>query len=57
MVPLDAFCFSNVSFVKIDVEGAERLVFLGAKKTIAHNLPTFIVELTGDPNFTDKVNP
>ncbi len=35
---LDSFEFSNVGFIKIDVEGHEESVLLGAKKTLASML-------------------
>ena len=55
MVTLDAFSFSNVSLMKVDVEGAERLVFWGAREMLRRNKPSIIVELTGDPLFSDRV--
>ncbi len=34
-----------VHFIKVDVEGAEELVLLGAKRTIEAHHPTMVVEL------------
>jgi len=42
---LDSYQFSNVGFIKIDVEGHELSVLAGAKKTLAKNKPTLMVEL------------
>lgn len=41
---LDSFCFEDVDFIKIDVEGYELLVLEGADKTIANNRPIVQVE-------------
>lgn len=44
-IPLDAIEFRNkVSVLKIDVEGCEHSVLIGARKTIAHHQPTIIIE-------------
>lgn len=42
---LDDFNFKNVDLVKIDVEGWEPNVILGAKKTLKENSPVVIVEI------------
>lgn len=42
---LDSYQFSNVGFIKIDVEGHELSVLAGAKNTLAKNKPTLMVEL------------
>ena len=42
---LDSYRFQNVSFMKIDVEGAEYYVLLGAKQTITRNRPSILVEI------------
>ncbi len=44
---LDSYNFSNVDLIKIDVEGWELEVLLGAKETIIKNNPVLIVEFTG----------
>jgi FkbM family methyltransferase len=41
---LDSFKLSDVSFIKIDVEGHEEAVLRGAWNTIAQNLPVLIIE-------------
>jgi FkbM family methyltransferase len=45
LVPLDAFGFSDVAAIKIDVEGHETEVLAGARETIARCMPTLIVEI------------
>jgi FkbM family methyltransferase len=42
---LDAFCFTDVRFIKADVEGSERAVLEGARATIARSRPVLLVEL------------
>ena len=42
---LDDYKFDNVGFIKIDVEGHEEAVLNGAKNTIIHNEPSFIIEI------------
>ena len=51
MKSLDSFNFQNVSLIKVDVEGAERLVFLGAKATIRKFKPAIIFESTGEGDY------
>lgn len=41
---LDSFNFNDVTFIKIDVEGHELLVFEGARDTIARNRPIISIE-------------
>ena len=41
---LDSFEFSNISMIKIDVEGHEEAVVSGARDTIERNRPVLIVE-------------
>jgi len=41
---LDSFSFSNISIIKIDVEGHEEAVIQGAKDTLARNRPVLIIE-------------
>ena len=41
---LDSFEISNISMIKIDVEGHEEAVIAGAQDTIKRNRPVFIVE-------------
>jgi FkbM family methyltransferase len=42
---LDDFGFTDVRFIKADVEGSEREVLDGARATIARNRPTILLEL------------
>lgn len=41
---LDSFEFSNISMIKVDVEGHEEAVIEGARETIERNRPVFIIE-------------
>jgi FkbM family methyltransferase len=41
---LDSFDLSNISLIKIDVEGHEEAVIEGARETIARNRPVLIIE-------------
>ena len=42
---LDSYNFTNVGFIKIDVEGYEKFVLEGAVNTIANNRPTLQLEI------------
>jgi FkbM family methyltransferase len=42
---LDSFGFAEVRFIKVDVEGNEREVLDGARRTIAHDRPALLLEL------------
>jgi hypothetical protein len=42
---LDAFGFSDIRFIKIDVEGHESRVIDGARKTLASSRPALLVEI------------
>jgi len=44
---LDSFGIENVDLIKLDVQGAEDWVLLGAAKTLASN-PVIIIEMKGD---------
>ena len=48
---LDDYELTDVDFIKIDVEGYENQVVLGAKETLLRNKPIIIVEQKG---FSDK---
>lgn len=50
---LDDYEFTDVDFIKIDVEGYENQVVLGAKETLLRNKPIIIVEQKG---FSDRFN-
>ena len=47
LLPLDALCLKNVSLIKIDVEGMEDRVLVGAKKTLLENHPVVVIEIMG----------
>jgi FkbM family methyltransferase len=47
-LPLDAFNFNNVSFIKIDVENMEADVLDGAVSTINRNKPVILIEIQGN---------
>jgi FkbM family methyltransferase len=42
---LDAYALNNIGFIKIDVEGHEYAVLMGAKETILTNRPALIIEI------------
>lgn len=48
-VRLDDEGLSNISFIKIDVEGHELAVLRGAEKTILRDKPALLVEINGGP--------
>ena len=50
---LDDYGFTDIDFIKIDVEGFENQVVLGAKETLLRNKPIIIVEQKG---FSDRFN-
>ncbi len=45
VITLDSLNLTNISVIKIDVEGMEREVLEGGKKTISENLPAIIIEI------------
>ncbi len=47
MITLDSLGLMNVSFMKIDVEGSEYKVLIGAEETIRTNNPVMIIEILG----------
>lgn len=47
-VTLDSFNFTDVGFIKIDVEGAEKNVLLGATETLKNNSSLLKIEITND---------
>lgn len=51
---LDSFNFKKVDFIKIDVEGYEYNVFLGAQNTILKNKPKILFEYS--PVFYEKLD-
>ena len=44
MVTLDSLSLSNVDYVKIDCEGYEQDILLGAKQTLISNRPIMVIE-------------
>jgi FkbM family methyltransferase len=50
---LDDYELTDIDFIKIDVEGYENQVVLGAKETLLRNKPIIIVEQKG---FSDRFN-
>lgn len=46
--PMDDFKFEKIDFIKIDVEGFEVQVLIGAKETILKNKPIIMVEVFED---------
>ncbi len=42
---LDSFELNNIDFIKIDVDGYEDLLMMGAKETIANNTPVINIEM------------
>lgn len=51
---LDALGYKNVDFIKIDVEGAEKLVLFGGRETIKKNRPYIFFEHTNIKEFLDR---
>lgn len=42
---LDDYCYNNIGFIKIDVEGHELSVLQGSELTIKKNMPNFLIEI------------
>jgi hypothetical protein len=51
LLAIDSLELSNVSLIKIDVEGMEEQVLDGARKTILANRPIIIIEIMGGHDF------
>jgi hypothetical protein len=45
---LDSYCFQDVGFIKIDVEGYEKFVLEGAQQTIQRCRPTLQLEIVAN---------
>lgn len=56
MKTLDSFNFSNVSLMKLDIEGYEINALKGALETIKQNRPIMIVEVLTSPTTTQRLN-
>jgi FkbM family methyltransferase len=53
LLTVDSLGLSNVSLMKIDVEGMEDQVLLGARETILANRPVIIIEIMGGHDIGD----
>jgi hypothetical protein len=56
---LDMFGFDDVDYIKIDVEGFEKKVLLGARRTLDRHNPLIVIEqnhvvLDGDEQYSAK---
>jgi FkbM family methyltransferase len=51
--PLDTFNFTNVGYMKIDVQGTEKEVIQGSLKTLENNNVVLVVELPLNPGRPD----
>ncbi len=45
VITLDSIGLKNISLIKLDVEGMERDVLEGGRKTISENYPTIVIEI------------
>ncbi len=45
VITLDSIGLKNISLIKLDVEGMERDVLEGGRKTISENLPAIVIEI------------
>jgi FkbM family methyltransferase len=54
--PLDAFNFTNISFMKIDVENMEKDVLEGAELTILSSRPVILIEIQGNGERPSQLN-
>lgn len=53
---LDDFEFSNIDYIKIDVQGFEENVLIGAKKTLIYNNPVLCIEFDHQSNVSSIEN-
>jgi FkbM family methyltransferase len=51
MVTLDSLNLSNISFMKVAVDGCEEIFLKGARETIARNRPVILMEICGGIDF------
>lgn len=56
VIPLDLLTLGPVDFIKVDVEGAEKEVLMGANQTIQQTRPQWLVEIHSDDNEVWCVN-
>lgn len=47
MIPLDSLNLTNISFMKVDVDGCDNIFIDGAKETILRNKPVMVMEILG----------
>ncbi len=57
LLTIDSLNLTNVSLIKIDVEGMENLVLDGATHTILTNHPVIIIEIMGGHDFATAPSP
>ena len=50
---LDSFNLTNVSLIKIDTEGYEKSVVVGARNTIEKHKPVIVAELSTKEQFNE----
>lgn len=51
MTTLDSLKLTNVSFIKVDVDGCDDIFLEGAKETILNNRPVILMEIMGGIDF------
>ena len=54
IIPLDSLRLKDISFIKIDVEGAEKMVLEGARQTITRDKPVVYIEILGEYSQSPK---
>jgi len=54
IIPLDSLRLKDISFIKIDVEGAEKMVLEGARQTITRDKPVVYIEIVGEYSQSPK---
>lgn len=54
MTMLDAYNFTDVDYIKVDCEGFEYPILMGAKNTIITNKPVIVVEQKPHPHFANQ---
>jgi FkbM family methyltransferase len=54
-MPLDALCSMKIAYLKLDVEGAERIAMFGARQLLAQHKPIVLFEHRGDRRLSAEV--